>query len=163
MPGRVSGRSNRSSAATVNRKSSTTTLKSRGSSARTSAYAVEVPDEGPDTSLRTQICQIFSDAQKTTATQRKLVVNLRKIQEACCYEPQSTKKSGKQVEEFDEEAFNEEVGRCVLRVMAVKKSEGVGDRIIRFLGIFLKRATEEGERAYSTNRRIECNTDNDCR
>lgn len=145
MPGRVSGRSNRSSAATVSRKSSTTTLKSRGSaSARTSAYAVEVPDEGPATSLRTQICQIFADAQKTTATQRKLVVNLRKIQEACCYEPQNPKKKGV-ADEFDEEAFNEEVGRCVLRVLAVKKSEPVGDRIIRFLGIFLKRATEEGK------------------
>jgi condensin complex subunit 3 len=101
-----------------------------------------VPDEGPSTSLRTQICQVFADAQRTTATQRKLVVTLRKIQEACCYEPQNPKK--KQTEDFDEEAFNEEVGRCVVRILAVKKSEPVGDRIIRFLGIFLKRAADEG-------------------
>ncbi|KAF2728237.1 hypothetical protein EJ04DRAFT_556889 [Polyplosphaeria fusca] len=142
MPGRPSGRSARSSAATVNRKSSTQTLKSRASSTRTSAYAVEVPDEGPDTSLRTQICQIFGDAQKTTATQRKLVVSLRKIQEACAYEPQNPKKKATH-DDFDEGDFNNEVARCVLRVLGVKKSEPVGDRIIRFLGVFLKHAIEK--------------------
>jgi len=148
MPGRPS-RSTRNSNAAVARKSSTTTLKSRGSaSARTSAHAVEIPDEGPVTSLRTRICQIFGDAQKTTATQRKLVVNLRKIQEACCYEPPDPKKKAKQDEDFDEAEFNEEMGRCVLRMLGVKKSEPVGDRIIRFLGVFLKHATEKGRFAW---------------
>jgi condensin complex subunit 3 len=102
--------------------------------------------------LRTQVAQVFGDAQKTTATQRKLVVNLRKIQEACCFEPLETgKKGGKKgkdeaQEAFDEEDFNNEVVRCVLRVMAVKKSEPVGDRVIRFLGVFLKHASEKGMR-----------------
>ncbi|KAF2021119.1 ARM repeat-containing protein [Aaosphaeria arxii CBS 175.79] len=137
MPGRPASRSARSSGAGATRKSSSTTAKSRSS-----VPAVEVPDEGEVTSLRTQICQIFGDAQKTTATQRKLVVSLRKIQEACCYEAQDTKKKRVE-EEFDEADFNEEVARCVTRIMAVKKSEPVGDRIIRFLGIFLKHATEK--------------------
>ena len=146
MPARASGRTRGSSAA-VARKSSTQTLKSRGSaSARTSAYAVEVPDEGEATSLRNQICSIFADAQRTTATQRKLVITLRKVQEACCYEPPNPKKKQAQ-QEFGEEEFTEEVGRAVLRVFAVKKSEPVGDRIIRFLGLFLKHASEKGERA----------------
>jgi condensin complex subunit 3 len=152
MPGRTS-RSTRTSAASVTRKSSTGTLKStRSSSARQSSNAVDIPDEGPVTSLRTQVAQVFGDAQKTTATQRKLVVNLRKIQEACCFEPPETgKKGGKKSkdeaqEAFDEEDFNNEVVRCVLRVMAVKKSEPVGDRVIRFLGVFLKHASEKGMR-----------------
>ncbi|KAF2467838.1 uncharacterized protein BDR25DRAFT_335693 [Lindgomyces ingoldianus] len=154
MPGRSSGRSARSSTATLPRKSSTATLKSgRGSaSARTSAYAVEVPDEGPVTSLRTQICLIFADAQKSTAMHRKLVINLRKIQEACCYEPADPKKkSGKgraEEEDFGEAEFNEEVRRCILRVMMIKKSEPVGDRIMRFLGLFLKHATEKDNLIY---------------
>lgn len=102
------------------------------------------------TSLRTQIAHVFSDAQKTTATQRKLVVNLRKIQETCCFEPPETgKKGGKKgkeevQEDFDEEDFNNEIVRCVIRVLGVKKSEPVGDRIIRFLGVFLKNASEKG-------------------
>ncbi|KAF2179870.1 hypothetical protein K469DRAFT_715970 [Zopfia rhizophila CBS 207.26] len=148
MPGRVSGRSARSSAATVARKSSTQTLRSRGSaSARTSAHAAEVPDEGPTTSLRTRICQIFGDAQRSNATHRKLVINLRKIQEACCYEPVNVKKKQreelKELDEFGEEEFNEEIGRCALRVLSVKKTESVGDRIVRFLGLFLKHASEK--------------------
>ena len=96
------------------------------------------------------MAQVFGDAQRTTATQRKLVVNLRKIQEACCFEPPDTnKKGGKKgedevQEDFDEEEFNNEVVRCVLRVLGVKKSEPVGDRVIRFLGVFLKHASEKG-------------------
>lgn len=151
MPGRPSARSTRTSTASVARKSSTGTLKStRASSARQSSNAVEIPDEGPVTSLRTQIAQVFGDAQKTTATQRKLVVNLRKIQEACCFEPPETGKTGKKgseevKEDFDEEEFNTEVGRCVLRILGVKKSEPVGDRVLRFLGLFLKHASEKGK------------------
>jgi condensin complex subunit 3 len=144
MPGRTSTRSVRSSGAAPTRKSSTTTLKS----ARTSAYAVEIPDEGPETSLRTQISQIFSDAQNTTATQRKLQINLRKLQERCCFEPQEVKKkTSQQDEQFDEEDFNTEVTRCVVRILNVKKGEPVGDRIIRFLGLFLKHASDKGKLA----------------
>lgn len=78
------------------------------------------------------------------------MVNLRKIQEACCFEPPETgkkggkKSKGEEQEDFDEEEFNAEVVRCVLRVMCVKKSEPVGDRVIRFLAIFLKHASEKG-------------------
>ncbi|KAF2496768.1 hypothetical protein BU16DRAFT_458642 [Lophium mytilinum] len=143
MPGRVSGRSGRASTAAPSRKSSTQTLKSRASaSARSSALPVEIPDEGAASSLRTQICGIFAEAQRNTATQRKLIINLRKIQEACCYEPTNPKKNQKQ-EDFEESDFNEELGRCAIRVLAVKKSEPVGDRIVRFLGLFLKHASEK--------------------
>jgi hypothetical protein len=154
MPGRTASRSTRTSTASTTRKASST----RASSARQSSNAVEIPDEGPITSLRTQVAQVFGDAQKTTATQRKLVVNLRKIQEACCFEPPETnKKGGKKAkgelqEDFDEEEFNSEVVRCVLRILAVKKSEPVGDRVIRFLGVFLKHASEKGMRQYSGKR-----------
>ena len=152
MPGRTSSRGTRTSIKSVARKSSTGTLKStRASSARQSSNAVEIPDEGPLTSLRTQIGQVFGDAQKTTATQRKLVVNLRKIQESCCYEPPDTgKKGGKRAQEeeqedYDENDFNNEFVRCFVRVLGVKKNEPVGDRVIRFVGVFLKHASEKGE------------------
>ena len=82
MPGRTSTRSVRTSTASAAGKSSTGTVKStRASSARQSSNAVEIPDEGPLTSLRTQIAQVFGDAQKTTATQRNSSGNLRMIQE----------------------------------------------------------------------------------
>ncbi|KAF2111219.1 nuclear condensing complex subunit [Lophiotrema nucula] len=143
MPGRPSARAGRATDEGKARKASTQTPR-KSRSTRNSANAIEIPDEGPDNALRTQICMVFADAQKTTATQRKLVVNLRKIQEACCYEPQDAKKQKlRESFDFDEAEFNAEVLRCVLRVLPVKKSEPVGDRVIRFLAMFLKHATEK--------------------
>ncbi|KAH0213291.1 ARM repeat-containing protein, partial [Aureobasidium melanogenum] len=85
---------------------------------------------------------VFADAQKSNTGHRKLVINLRKIQEACCYEPLSSKKNQAEYD-FDEDDFNTEVVRCVLRVLPIKKSETVGDRIVKFLGIFLRVASEK--------------------
>jgi len=143
MPSRVStARSTRASA--VSHKSSVQTLNSRASTAsRISTPNLEIPDESPENELRTQIGSIFRDAQRTTAGHRKLVINLRKIQEACCYEPTSSKKNKTGAEDFDEEQFTDEFTRCVLRIMPVKKSESVGERAIRFTGLFLRHANEK--------------------
>lgn len=99
--------------------------------------------ESACTVLRKQICSVFADTQKTTAGHRKLVVNLRKIQEKCCYESSQTK-DGKSTDEFNEEEFNAEIARCVLRILMIKKSESAGERTIKFLGQFLKHASDKG-------------------
>lgn len=134
MPGRTSTRSTRTSTAS--------TRKGRSSSTRQSANAIEIPDEGPATELRVQIAQVFGEAHKTTATHRKLAVQLRKIQEVCCYElPDTGKgKSSKLMlqDDFEEDDFGVEIERCVLRVLGIKKGESAGDRLIRFLTVFLK-------------------------
>ncbi|KAK5111333.1 hypothetical protein LTR62_005173 [Meristemomyces frigidus] len=127
MPGRVARSAPRSAV-------------SRKTAARTSSPPAGVPDEGPLTSLRRAICAVFADAQKSTAGHRKAVIGLRKIQEACCYEPVNYKKA-RQSEDFEETDFNEEVTRCVLRVLAVRKAEAVGDRVVRFLGTYLNVAS----------------------
>ena len=134
MPGRVSART--SAASRISRKSSVPTLNSRSSIA-------SIPDEGPATDLRIKICAIFGDAQKSTNTHRKLVVSLRKIHEACCYEPQKPGKDG--LDGFEEGDFNAEIARCMIRILAIKKTEGAGDRIIKFLGQFLRHASEKGK------------------
>ena len=137
MPGRVSARTSTTSGR-VSHKSSTANLKDA------------IPDEGPCTAVRTQVCAIFADAHKTTAGHRKLVVNLRKVQERCCYEAPlagSKKQSTNETEESkdgNEGIFNAEVARCMLRVLVIKKSEGAGDRMVKFLGLFLKHASDKG-------------------
>lgn len=68
------------------------------------------------------------------------MVGLRKIQQACCSE--SASDEGR--DEFGEDDFNVEIGRCVIRLMGVKKSEGVGDRLVKYLGLFLRHACEKG-------------------
>jgi condensin complex subunit 3 len=150
MPARVSARA--SSAAT-----------SRKSSAQPSnAPAVSIPEEPPLPStspqLRANIVAIFADAQRSIATHRKLVVRLRKIQESCCGLSSKKDKKSKQtgedgerpaiVDDTDgvaEKEFNIEISRCIIRVLGVKKTEGAGDRIIKFLGTFLKSASDKGK------------------
>ncbi|KAG5935009.1 hypothetical protein E4U53_000546 [Claviceps sorghi] len=140
MPAQVSGRSARKPTAS-SRKQSAATLNSRGSvTSRASSAAVEYVDT-PETELRTKICAIFRDSQRTTATHRKLAVNLRKIHESCCYEPAES--NGATPNEFDEAAFNKEFVRCVLRIMPIKKSESAGEKCIRFVGFYLRHAHEK--------------------
>ncbi|KAK8117303.1 uncharacterized protein PG998_005584 [Apiospora kogelbergensis] len=139
MPPRALTRTGRSSHA----------VSSRSRATRSSAASLDVPEEAPDSILRSQICAVFKDAQKTTATHRKLVVNLRKIHESCCYEPparpagKGSKSQAAESIDFEETDFNTEFTRCVLRVMPVRKSEGVGEKTIRFVGLFLRHANDK--------------------
>lgn len=130
MPGRVSVRSSRP-AATSKSKSRTTTAHD------------DVPDEGPSTTLRDNVCAIFTDVQRSNTGHRKLIIALRKIQEWCCYEPASGR-SLSASEDYDENDFNTEFSRCILRILPVRKSEPAGDRIVKFLGQYLRHATEQG-------------------
>ncbi|KAL8726494.1 MAG: hypothetical protein Q9166_006689 [cf. Caloplaca sp. 2 TL-2023] len=136
MPGRVS--SKYSTATRATHKSSSQNPTSRRT---TASSTVAIPDEGPSSSLRARICGTFGDAQRSTAGHRKLAVSLRRIQEECCYEPTNGRRQDE--EEFGEDDFNVEVARCVIRLMSVKKSEGAGDRVVRFLGMFLRRASDK--------------------
>ncbi|KAL4923357.1 condensin subunit YCG1 [Aspergillus undulatus] len=154
MPSRVSARSS----STATRKSSAQTTASSGrAGSATPSFAIPeepaLPEAVPN--LRRDVCAIFADAQRSTAGHRKLVVRLRKIQEACCgISQKASKKDGKNTESPDErpipgeetipeKEFNVEVGRCVLRILTIKKTEPVGDRILRFLGNFLTHASEK--------------------
>jgi condensin complex subunit 3 len=109
------------------------------------------------------VCAIFADAQRSTTGHRKLVVRLRKIQEACCgISQKSSKKGDKNTESsqerlipgeetIPEKEFNVEVGRCVLRILTIKKTEPVGDRILRFLGSFLTHASEKDAEIFGSD------------
>lgn len=141
MPTRVSTRSGRASTA-LSEKSSAATLKGRASVAsRASASSLDIPEETEDSALRSQVASVFRDAQRNTATHRKLAVTLRKLQEACCYEPTSAKSNP--ATDFDEKDFNSEFIRSVLRIMPVKKSEVVGEKTIRFIGLFLRHSGDK--------------------
>ena len=87
------------------------------------------------------------------------MVRLRKLQEICCGIYKKNKK-GTDREQEDivipeeetaaEKEFNIEVGRCVLRVLPIKKSEPVGDRILRFLDTFLAHAYEKDNELFAS-------------
>ncbi|WEW56222.1 chromosome condensation complex Condensin, subunit G [Emydomyces testavorans] len=127
----------------------------------TTGANVFIPDEPaePTTSpkLRPNVIEIFADAQRSTTGHRKLVVRLRKIQEGCCGLRSSKEKSKKgerrdskafesrfgETEKPAEKEFNVEISRCLLRILPVKKAESAADRVLKFLGMFLRAAAEK--------------------
>ncbi len=153
MPARPSTRSTRStrSSAGVPPRASAAASRASTTSRSSSIANNDAPAETPDNALRTQVAAVFREAQRTTATHRKLAVTLRKLQEACCFEPTSIAKKGTAAAttaaDFDEDDFNAEFVRCVLRVMPIKKSEGVGEKTIRFIGLFLRHAVDKDNEA----------------
>ncbi|EAQ89014.1 hypothetical protein CHGG_05633 [Chaetomium globosum CBS 148.51] len=82
---------------------------------------------------------------------RRGLPTMRCAAQACCYEPTSVKKSttaaAATASDFDEDDFNTEFVRCVLRVMPIKKSEGVGEKTVRFIGLFLRHAIDKDNEA----------------
>ncbi|PCG90683.1 Armadillo-like helical [Penicillium occitanis (nom. inval.)] len=136
-----------------------TSGQSAGSSKRASSAtpSVAVPPEPPlpttSSHLRADVCAIFADSQRSTTGHRKLVVRLRKVQEISCGITPPKKSKDGQIEEgreipssdetFGEQEFNVEITRCILRILPIKKTESVGDRVIRFLGLFLNHASEK--------------------
>ncbi|KAL4944671.1 hypothetical protein BDV06DRAFT_186800 [Aspergillus oleicola] len=161
MPSRVSARS---STSTTRKNSAQTTASSGRAGSATPSFAIPeepaLPEAFPN--LRRDVCAIFADAQRSTTGHRKLVVRLRKLQEACCGITQKSKKDGKGgdvpaerlipgEETIPEKEFNVEVGRCVLRILSIKKTEPVGDRILRFLGNFLTHASEKDAEIFGSD------------
>lgn len=142
MPSRVSSlplRPSRLSAAVSEK--STRSVNSRSSVvSRVSTDSSNIVEETPDNALRPRICALFADAQRTVASHRKLVIKLRKLQEACCYEPTSQRDGA---DESQEELFGHEFTRCVLRLMPIKKSESAGEKLVRFVGLFLRYANDK--------------------
>ncbi|TQS37060.1 hypothetical protein Golomagni_02478 [Golovinomyces magnicellulatus] len=143
MPARIS-KSRSQDFRSVANKPSIQTLNSRAStSSRSSPRLIEAIEERPESELRTQVASIFSDTQRNTAGHRKLAIRLRKIQDACNHKIENDKENQYRPESFNEENFRDEFTRCILRVMPVKKSEIVAERVIRFIGLFLKLAIEK--------------------
>lgn len=149
MPSRVSARA-----------SSTASTRKSSAAPSNTGPTFFIPEEPPiptsTPNLRANVAEIFADAQRAITGHRKLVVKLRKIQETCCG-LRAQKSKGKEGNEHEavegglenrdgsaEKEFNTEVARCLLRVLGVKKAEGAGDRVIKFLGTFLKTATDKG-------------------
>ncbi|OGE56855.1 hypothetical protein PENARI_c002G09636 [Penicillium arizonense] len=158
MPGRVAARS---TSATTRRSSAQPSASGRAGSVTPSFAIPEEPAEPSTPTLRRDVCLIFADAQRSTTGHRKLVVRLRKLQEICCGIAQ--KKNGKKDKDQEleealipgeetpaEKEFNVEVGRCMLRILTIKKTEPVGDRILRFLGTFLGHASEKDTEMFAS-------------
>ena len=70
---------------------------------------------------------------------------MKKIQEECVYDPPVKSMNVDSREQFIEDDFNFEFTRCMIRLMGVKKTETVGDRLVRFISLYLSHANEKGK------------------
>lgn len=115
--------------------------------ASSSTATVAIPSDPPQSDLRLQICQIFHNAQRSLASQRKCCISLHRLQSACRSGtpngPTTTTPDQDPDADAGEAAFEAEVARCILRVLGVKRGEGVGDRTVRFVGSYLAHAEEK--------------------
>ncbi|KAF7725065.1 hypothetical protein EC973_000472 [Apophysomyces ossiformis] len=89
-------------------------------------------------SLSTTLPQIFNDAQKPNANQRKHAISLRKIQEQCCLNEPIIEGTPHNIDIDGEKAFVTEVIRNLNRILQIRKREPHADRIIRFVASFMQ-------------------------
>ena len=137
MPGRSSARS--SAAPRLSKKAS-----NEQSWKITTSPVTAPPEESAPSALRTQVCNIFSGAQHSTTGHRKLVTSLRKLQETATHESPETQTKHSELHQDEQNDFNTEFTNCTMRLLGVKKSEPVGDKTVRFIGLFLRHACEKG-------------------
>ncbi|BEI81457.1 hypothetical protein CcaverHIS002_0206170 [Cutaneotrichosporon cavernicola] len=83
---------------------------------------------------------IFEQAQNTTASHRKNIVQLFKVQKTCAEVTEETEKGIRLV---GERAFNALFINMINRVLPVKKRVAVADRVVRFVASYVAYTTEQ--------------------
>lgn len=105
----------------------------------------DAPEVAPYTPLQKAIATIFSQAQRTTAGHRKLVVNLRATFDQCLTGEGSIGSTIGVTGRHGEKLFTAEFSKFLERVLNVKKSEVVGDRCLRLVDLFVRNLVNGGE------------------
>ena len=97
----------------------------------------------PIAALQTAVPTAFEAAQKSTATHRKGVIGLHARFLACAAVTVGTEGGG--VRLTGEKAFQDAIRTAVSRVLAFKRATPAAERIIAFVGAFVKYATEQAK------------------
>ena len=93
-------------------------------------------------SLSSLVPTIFDQAQSSAATHKKNCVALHKLQTASAKVQERGRNS--ELKLVGERAFGEVVLDLVNRVLVVKKSTPAADRIVKFIGSYVRYAYEKG-------------------
>jgi condensin complex subunit 3 len=84
---------------------------------------------------------IFEQVQGSTATHRKNIVQLFKVQKTCAEVTEETEKGIRLV---GERSFNALFINMINRVLPVKKGVAVADRVVKFVASYVAYTTEQG-------------------
>jgi condensin complex subunit 3 len=92
--------------------------------------------------LRGHVAAVFQQAQVPPVNYRKNCVNLHKIQDRS---KDITEDVGRdKIRVTGEIAFQQAFLECLFRVLPTKKGDLCGDRVVRFIGAYMKFANERG-------------------
>lgn len=92
--------------------------------------------------LSTSIPKIFEQVQNTTANHQKNYVALHKLQQESATHTELTDRGGTKM--VGERVFEDTLLSMLSRALPVKKGAGVADRIIKFVGGYVKYMNEKG-------------------
>jgi condensin complex subunit 3 len=87
-----------------------------------------------------QIIHIFQQAQANVASHKKNVVQLHKLHSQAA---QQVEESAKGIRLVGEKTFNKSFEDVVYKVLPLKKGTTVADRIVKFVGLFVKFTMEK--------------------
>lgn len=92
--------------------------------------------------LPANVSKIFDQAQSTTANHQKNLVALHKLQIEAAKHTESVQ-NGKSIKLTGERMFEDVVITMLSRVVTVKKGATVADRIVKFIGAYIKFLSEK--------------------
>jgi len=95
--------------------------------------------------LRTSICRIFDQASGNVANHRKNFVELHKVHtELAQFTEPFMKGKRELVKLVGEKDFQDTFKRNLARIFPLKKGESTGDRIVKFVGGYIRHLNEKG-------------------
>jgi condensin complex subunit 3 len=87
---------------------------------------------------------IFDQVQNTTANHSKNYVALYKVHQEAAKVTESVN-NGEGIRLTGERAFEDKVIDIINRVLVVKKGEAVADRVVKFIGGYIKFGSDKGK------------------
>lgn len=94
------------------------------------------------------MCRIFEQAGNSVANHGKNYVALYKIHTELAEVTESFKKGNRElVKLVGEKDFQDTVKGVLTKILPLRKGESIGDRVIKFVGGYVKYANEKGEKS----------------
>ncbi|KAG8763595.1 hypothetical protein FRC12_008487, partial [Ceratobasidium sp. 428] len=129
--------------------------------ARTKSTKQETPEPTGTDKYTTQIPAIFQQTQVTLANHRKNVVALAKLFSGCAGIYEEVKGKGGGIRLTGEKAFQVTFAKMVNNVLPVKKGVSNADKVVKFIGAFVKYITDKAAGQKAENDEEEDSDDDD--
>ncbi|KAG8741938.1 hypothetical protein FRC10_002249 [Ceratobasidium sp. 414] len=129
--------------------------------ARTKAAKAETPEVNGTDKYTSQMPAVFQQTQMTLANHRKNIVALAKLFSGCAGIYEEVKGRGGGIRLTGEKAFQTTFAKMVNNVLPVKKGVSNADKVVKFIGAFVKYITDKAASQKAENGQEEDSDDDD--